>query len=77
MRSIPQKVHLPWSVSLDERLVMIPVDDTLTQFRVVEADTGDWVAVGGMKKRHLLLSGTAGVQAEQLVVGPVALNFDS
>ena len=77
VRAIPQKVHLPWSVTLDERLVMIPVDDTPTQFRVVEASTGDWMAAGGMKKRHLLLTGTAGLDSEQLVLGPVALNFDS
>lgn len=45
LRATPQKVRLPWSVRLDERLVMIPVDDTPTQFRVVEASTGDWIAV--------------------------------
>lgn len=77
MRAIPQKVHLPWSVSLDERLAMIPVDDIPTQFRIVEANTGDWMAAGGMKKRHLSLTGTAGVGIEQLALGPVALNFDS
>jgi len=77
MRSIPQKVHLPWSVGLDERLVMLPVDDTPTQFRVVTASTGDWLAAGGMKKRHLLLTGTPGISVEDLRLGPVALNFDT
>lgn len=77
MSAIPEKLHLPWGVSLHERLVMIHVDDTPTQFRVVEADTGHWVAAGGMKKRHLLLTGTAGVNIEDLALGPVALNLDS
>ena len=75
LRSIPQKVRLPWSVGLDERLVMLPVDGTPTQFRVVTASTGDWLAAGGMKKRHLLLAGTAGVSVEDLRLGPVALDF--
>lgn len=77
MHSIPQKVRLPWSVSLDERLVMLPVDDTPTQFRVVTANTGDWAAAGGMKKRHLLLTGTPGIDVEDLRLGPVTLNFDT
>lgn len=77
MRSLPQKVRLPWSVCLDERLVMLPVEHTPTQFRVVTASTGDWLATGGMKKRHLLLTGTAGVSVDDLRLGPVALNFDT
>lgn len=77
MRAIPQKIRFPWSVSVDERLVVVSVEDTLTQFRVVTASTGDWVAAGGMKKRHLLLTGTPGISVEDLRLGPVALPFES
>ena len=77
LRSVHHKTHLPWTVTIDERLVMLPVDGTQTQFRVVEATTGDWMAAGGLEKRHLLLTGTTGTSIDDLELGPVALDLSS
>jgi hypothetical protein len=49
-RSIPDPVRLPLTITVTERLVMIPVSDVQTQFRVLEATDGTWVAAGGFEK---------------------------
>lgn len=74
-RSAPQKPELPWQLSLTERNVWIPVEGTRTQFHVIEASTGDWIAAGGFLKRHLLLAGTEGFRIEEVVLSPVGVNF--
>ncbi|HSH61699.1 MAG TPA: hypothetical protein VK988_19035 [Acidimicrobiales bacterium] len=76
-RSIPDDVRLPWGVSIDERLVMLPVGGTLTEFQVVVASTGDWMAAGGTPERHLLLAGSSGTAVDDLRLGPVGLNFEA
>lgn len=75
-RAVPDEVRLPWSVSIDERMVMLPVGATPTKFRVIEASTGDSMAAGGTAERHLLLAGSMGTAVDDLRLGPVALNFD-
>jgi hypothetical protein len=72
-RSVPSKPRLPWTVTLDERLVMLPVLDIRTQFRVMHSSTGHWMAAGGFKKRHLLLAGHPGTAVDRLVLGRVSL----
>lgn len=64
---------MPFTVSVEERLVMIPVDGTRTQFRVVSASTGHWVAAGGLRKRHLHLSGVPGTSPEEIELVPILL----
>jgi len=79
-RVIPMKPRLPWQLSLSERDVSLPVDGTPTQFHLVEASTGDWMAAGGfrrrgVRKRYLLLTGTAGVKVEELSLVPVSFDL--
>ena len=79
-RVVPLKPRLPWHLSLSERNVFVPVSGTRTQFHLVEASTGDWVAAGGfrtpgVRKRHLLLNGTSGVNPENLSLAPVEFDF--
>lgn len=81
MRVVPLKPRLPWEISLSERNVFALVQGTRTQFHLVEASTGDWIAAGGfrkrdVRKRHLLLSGTPGVRVEELSLVPVAFDLD-
>ena len=64
---------LPFSVSVSERLVMLAVGGGRSQFRVVEATTGHWVAVGGWKKRHLRLEGSPGTSPDGLSLIEVEL----
>lgn len=65
--------HLPFSLTVEERLVMVPVMDVQTQFRVVQTSIGHWSAAGGFKKRHLRLDGTPGTAPENLALTPVVL----
>ena len=79
-RMIPMKPRLPWELSLSERNVFVQVAGTRTQFHLVEASTGDWIAAGGfrkreVRKRYLLLNGTAGVKVEHLSLVPVAFDL--
>jgi len=64
---------LPFSVSVSERLLMLPVVDRSTQFRVVEATSGHWIAVGGWMKRHLRIEGSPGTAPEGLSLTEVVL----
>ena len=66
-------VRLPFDLSVDERLVMVPVLEVPTQFRVVQASVGHWSAAGGYKKRHLRLDGTPGTAPERLALTSVVL----
>lgn len=66
-------VSLPFSVSVTERLVMLPVLDRRAQFRVIEASSGHWLAVGGWKKRHLRLEGSPGTSVDELSLTEVVL----
>jgi len=75
MSAVPAKPHLPWDVSLDERLTMLMVDDVRTQFRTVQASTGHWLAAGGRKKRHLLLSGSMGTSVDGLRLATLTLRL--
>ena len=80
-RMIPTKPQLPWQVSFSDRNVFVPVAGTRTQFHLVEASTGDWIAAGGfrkreVRKRYLLLTGTPGVKAEDLSLVPVGFDLD-
>lgn len=80
MRVLPMKPRLPWQLSLSERDVFIPVQDTRTQFHLVEASTGDWIAAGGfrkreVRKRYLMLTGTSGVKVEDLSLVPVGFDL--
>ena len=75
--AIPTKPPLPWNLSVSERNVFVNVSGTRTQFHVVEASTGEWIAAGGfdareLRKRYLRLMGTAGIRVEDLALAPVA-----
>ena len=77
--AIPLKPRLPWELSLRERNAFVSVDGTSTQFHVVEASTGQWMAAGGfrrwgVRKRYLLLTGTSGVHVEDLSLVPVTFD---
>ena len=79
-RMIPTKPQLPWQVSFSDRNVFVPISGTRTQFHLVEASTGDWIAAGGfrkreVRKRYLLLTGTPGVKAEDLSLVPVGFDL--
>lgn len=79
-RIVPMKPVLPWALSLSERNVHVQVDGTRTQFHLVEASTGDWIAAGGfrrrgVRKRYLRLSGASGVQVEDVSLVPVAFDL--
>jgi len=52
---------------------MLPVLGIRTPFRVITASDGNWVAVGGFKKRHLQLIGAPGTSAESLELLSVTL----
>ena len=64
---------LPFAVSVTERLLMLPVADGRSQFRVVEATSGHWIAVGGWKKRHLKLEGHPGTSPDGMSLTEVVL----
>jgi len=68
-----EEAVLPFSVSVTERLLMLPVVDQSAQFRVVEATSGHWIAVGGWKKRHLRLEGSPGTSPDGLGLTEVVL----
>lgn len=79
-RVVPAKPRLPWELSLSERNVFVLVQGTRTQFHLVEASTGDWIAAGGfrtrgVRTRHLLLNGTSAVTPEELSLAPVEFDF--
>lgn len=67
------KARPPFTRTVTERLVKVPVDGVSTQFRVIEADTGHWQAAGGIGKRHLLLTGCGGITPEGLALTRVVL----
>jgi hypothetical protein len=71
--SVSLKATLPFSVSVSERLLMLPVVDGRSQFRVVGATSGHWIAVGGWKKRHLRLEGSPGTSPDELSLAEVVL----
>ena len=71
--AVRPRVYLPFTVSVDERLIIVTVSDGRAQFRVVQASTGHWVAAGGWKKRHLRLQGSPGTSPESLVLTEVLL----
>lgn len=73
-RAVPRRPEFPWRLSIDERNVWIPVEGTRTQFHLIEASTGHWMAAGGFLKRHLLLTGTAALRLEQVALVPVVLD---
>jgi ribosomal protein S18 acetylase RimI-like enzyme len=75
-RSSSSPPSLPWTLTLSERLVTIPVAGTTTQFRVMESSTGQWLAAGGLGKRHLLIHGTTGVSVDDLALTPVSIDLD-
>ena len=68
-------VALPFTLTVDERLVMLPVTKLRTQFRVLESTTGHWEAVGGTTERHLRLTGTPGTAIDDLELHPVAIDL--
>lgn len=74
-RAVPRKPEFPWSLSINERNVWIPVEETRTQFHLMEASSGHWIAAGGFLKRHLLLAGTGALRIEQVVLVPVAVDL--
>lgn len=65
----------PFTITLSERTVMIPISGTPTAFRAVESSTGHWQAAGDFAERHLSISGTPGVVPEDLALAAVALDF--
>lgn len=77
---IPAKPHLPWELSFRQRNAFVTFDGTRTQFHVVQASTGDWIAAGGfdkwgVRKRYLRLTGTPGVNVEDLSLAPVGFDL--
>lgn len=71
--AVRPKISLPFSLTVDERLIMLSIGDGRAQFRVVEASTGHWVAAGGWKKRHLRLHGSPGTSPDSLALTEVVL----
>jgi len=69
-----RSVALPFSISVAERLVMLPVLGIRTQVRVLEASTGHWIAATGSSKRHLRLTGTPGTSPDDLELVSVVLS---
>lgn len=68
-------VRLPFTITVDDRLVMLPVTKLRTQFRVLESTTGHWAAVGGTPERHLRLTGTPGTSIDDLELHPAAIDL--
>lgn len=50
---VREKIKFPWSMTIEERLVMLPVGRGRSQFRVLESSHGTWAAAGGFEKRHI------------------------
>lgn len=75
LRTVPAKPRLPWQLSLSERNVFAAVEGIRTQFHVVEASSDDWIAAGGLRKRHLLMSGTPGVNVEEVALVAVTVKL--
>lgn len=69
------KVRLPFTITVEERLVMLPITKLRTEFRVLESSTGHWEAVGGTTERHLRLAGTPGTSVDGLELHPVAFDL--
>lgn len=63
----------PFTISVSERLVMVPVLAVPTQFRVIETSNGHWLAAGGFKKRHIRLGGSPGTAVDDIELTAVVL----
>ena len=75
MRSIPESPDFPWTLTIGERMAYPTVESTRTQFRLMELSTGEWIAAGGFKKRHLQLAGSAGTALDGLALEPAAFDI--
>lgn len=73
LRRSAHDATLPLQLTVEERLVMLPVLGTRSQFRVIQSSGGHWIAVGGFRKRHLRLSGTPGTAPDDLELVSVVL----
>lgn len=72
-----KKITFPWSMTIEERLVMLRVGRGRSQFRVLKSSHGMWAAAGGFEKRHITMTGTKGTVIDDLALVPTVLDFGS